>query len=381
MPKPIDVCIRGAGVVGSSLALLLAQQRLKVALCQTQAPVVDTADDVRAYALNAASRQLLESLRCWPDAAHATPVTQMQVMAEQGGAIRFLAAEQQVQALTWIVDVPALESRLSDAIGFQAGITRHVAPVPAPLTVVCEGKTSSTRAELGVTYATQPYAQAALAVRIETSRAHGGVARQWFQGDGGSGAILALLPLGGAQGSSYAVVWSLPPAVAAERVRASKAVLAADLEAVCGSQTGPVCVTSMAQSWPLMQASASQWCGSLTSMNPSQPAAWALAGDAAHTVHPLAGQGLNLGLGDASTLARLLHERDYWRPLNDLRTLRRYERNRKAAVAGMAGAMDAMQQLFTRPEPGLAQLRNWGLNTVDRAPLIKNWLVRHAMGT
>lgn len=367
-------------MVGSSLALLLAQQRLKVALCQTEAPVVAPTNDVRAYALNAASRQLLESLRCWPEEAHATPVTQMQVKAEHGGEIRFLAAEQQVPALTWIVDVPALESRLANAIGFQAGVTRHLAPVPAPLTIVCEGKTSSTRAELGVTYAAQPYTQAALAVRIEASHAHGGVARQWFQGDHANGAILALLPMGGPQGCAYAVVWSLPPTVAAERVRASKAALAADLEAVCGSQTGAICVTSSAQSWPLMQASALQWCGSMPGTSPSQPAAWVLAGDAAHTVHPLAGQGLNLGLGDAATLARLLHERDYWRALSDLRTLRRYERNRKTTVTGMAGAMDALQQLFTRPEPALAQLRNWGLNTADRAPLIKNWLVRHAMG-
>jgi 2-polyprenyl-6-methoxyphenol hydroxylase-like FAD-dependent oxidoreductase len=381
MPKPIDVCIRGAGVVGSSLALLLAQQRLKVALCHTQAPAAACTEDVRAYALNAASRRLLESLRCWPGDAHATPVTQMQVMAEHGGQIHFVAAEQRVDALTWIVDVPALEFQLSNAIGFQAGITRCQAPVPAPLTIVCEGKASSTRAELGVPYDTQPYAQTALALRIEASRAHGGIALQWFQGDSASGAILALLPLDGAQGKRYAVVWSLPPPLAAERMRASPAALAADLEAVCGAHTGAICVTSAVQSWPLMQASALQWCGTIPGASPSQSAAWVLAGDAAHAVHPLAGQGLNLGLGDAAALAQLLHQKDYWRAVGDLRTLRLYERSRKTTVRGMAGAMDAMQQLFTRPEPGLAQLRNWGLSAADRTPLIKNWLVRHAMGT
>ena len=115
MAKTFDICIRGAGVVGRTLALLLARERLRVALVAAPAPAVAPTGDVRAYALNATSRQLLESLRSWPDPAHATAVTQMQVFGDQGGAVHFDAATQGADALAWIVDVPALEARLAEA--------------------------------------------------------------------------------------------------------------------------------------------------------------------------------------------------------------------------------------------------------------------------
>ncbi|MDA8445002.1 FAD-dependent monooxygenase, partial [Paracidovorax valerianellae] len=127
MAQTFDVCIRGAGVVGRTLALLLARERLRVALVGTPSSL---SADVRAYALNAASRGLLESVRSWPDAAHATAVRQMQVHGDQGGEVTFDAARQGTEALAWIVDVPALEARLADALRFQPQAEWVDAPVP-----------------------------------------------------------------------------------------------------------------------------------------------------------------------------------------------------------------------------------------------------------
>src|SRR3954470_18825085 len=204
MASVLDVCIRGAGIVGRTLALLLAAERLRVGLVETpSAP----GSDVRAYALNAASRQLLESVRAWPDEAHATPVLGMEVHGDEDGTVHFHAGTS--PALAWIVDVAALEQRLSDALRFQPAVTLLSAPAEAPLTVVCEGRASITRADFGVEYEVRPYGQHAVAARLTTERPHGHVARQWFA----NGEVLALLPLGGQTpgdgGNAVALVWSL----------------------------------------------------------------------------------------------------------------------------------------------------------------------------
>jgi 2-polyprenyl-6-methoxyphenol hydroxylase-like FAD-dependent oxidoreductase len=123
-------------------------------------------------------------------------------------------------------------------------------------------------------------------------------------------------------------------------------------------------------SWPLQLARADHWCG----------AGWVLAGDAAHNVHPLAGQGLNLGLADARELAQVLHDREYWRNIGDLRLLRRYERARKADVVAMGAVTDGLQRVFAREGGTWSTLRNWGMTGVDRSGPVKDWLVRQAMG-
>jgi 2-polyprenyl-6-methoxyphenol hydroxylase-like FAD-dependent oxidoreductase len=106
-----------------------------------------------------------------------------------------------------------------------------------------------------------------------------------------------------------------------------------------------------------------------------------LAGDAAHNVHPLAGQGLNMGLADAQALARVLHGRDYWRSVADLRLLRSYERERKAAMLPLGLATDSLQQLFARAEGPWQVLRNWGMKGFERSGPLKEWMARQAMGT
>jgi 2-polyprenyl-6-methoxyphenol hydroxylase-like FAD-dependent oxidoreductase len=378
MAQSFDVCIRGAGIVGRTLALLLARDRLRVALVGPADAPQEPHEDVRAYALNAASRTLLESLRAWPDAHHATPVARMEVHGDQDGSVHFDAASQHAQALAWIVDVPALELRLAEAVRYQPQVELVSHPVPATLTAVCEGRASRTRDEFGVEFAVTPYAQHAIAARLRCEHAHGQVARQWF---GADGSILAFLPLGGSEGNAVAIVWSVPQEQAPQLLALAPEDFARHLQAASQGALGQLELTSKRAAWPLQQAQANHWCGPLATEGAHGPHSWVLAGDAAHNVHPLAGQGLNLGLADAQALARTLHAREAWRSIADLRLLRRYERERKAALLPMGLAMDGLQQLFTRREAPLQALRNWGLKGFERSGALKHWMARRAMGT
>ncbi|HSV36974.1 MAG TPA: FAD-dependent monooxygenase [Ramlibacter sp.] len=370
MTPALDVCIRGAGIVGRTLALLLARDRLRVGLVRESAPAGGATSDVRAYALNTAAKNLLELVRAWPDAQHATPVMGMQVHGDDGGEVRFDAASRAVPALAWIVDVQALQARLADALRYQPLVEWLDAPQPATLTAICEGKASATRGEFGVQYDVMRYPHHAVAARVHCEKPHGRIARQWFAG----GEILAFLPLGGSaddnDGNSVAVVWSVMEQRAPGLLAADPASFQEQLEAASHQALGKITLASDRAAWPLQLARADRWCGP----------GWVLAGDAAHTVHPLAGQGLNLGLADVRDLARVLHEREYWRSVGDVKLLRRYERSRKADVLAMGAATDGLQQLFAQQAEPWAMVRNWGMTGFDRLGPLKNWVARQAMG-
>ena len=357
--------------MGRTLALHLAGKQLRVALIDPDASAqAPRPSDVRAYALSQASRQLLESVRCWPDVQHATPVLAMQVHGDSGGQVAFNAADTPAEALNWIVDVPVLEARLAEAVRYQPLIEVRQSPQPATLTVVCEGRASSSRAEWGVQWDVTPYGQWALATRVHCANAHTQVARQWFH----DGEILAFLPMDGPQGNLCAIVWSVSP----ERAKILQGIAPEDfceaLEMSSHGVMGSVSLTSDRKVWPLQLAQARRWTGVATQ------GAWVLAGDAAHNMHPLAGQGLNMGLADVSELVRVLTERPYWRGVGDAKLLRQYERARKADFALMGQANDALHQLFSNPHPALQALRNWGMNRFESSGPIKQWVARRAMG-
>jgi ubiquinone biosynthesis UbiH/UbiF/VisC/COQ6 family hydroxylase len=390
-----DICIQGSGIVARTLALLLAKERFRVALVGSAKP--ESAGDVRAYALNAASKNLLESLRVWPDVAHATPVLGMQVHGDTTGRVNFSAAEHGSEALAWIVDVPALEAQLLQAVKYQPLITvaEQVASthlqnanqssnttIRRDLTVICEGKNSVTRDELGVEFDVTPYHQHAIAARLTGTLPHGNRALQWFKNAATGNEILAFLPLSEPNqthpGNSVAMVWSVSEERAKALMALSPEAFAAEVSIHSEHTLGNMALYSERAVWPLQLARADKWVGKHAILG-----SWALAGDAAHTVHPLSGQGLNLGLADVAELANVLAAvkgKEYWRSVGDLKLLRRYERARKLDAMALGTVTDGLQQLFARSESPLQALRNWGMQGFERSGGLKQWVTKRAMG-
>jgi 2-polyprenyl-6-methoxyphenol hydroxylase-like FAD-dependent oxidoreductase len=365
-----DVRILGSGIVSRSLALALARQGLRVAL-QARPVAVHAGPDVRAYALNPASVGLLADLRAWdtlpPDAR--TAVHDMRVAGDSPGALlEFSAFAQSVPALAWIVDAAALEAVLETAVGFNALVSLFPEPPSAPLTVAAEGKASTLRQQLGVQFEQHSYGQRAIAARLVADRPHSGVAHQWFR----SPDILALLPFDRPQrGSCYGLVWSLQEAEAARLMALPVAEFEAALNEASGGDAGRLALASERAAWPLLLGRASAVSGP----------GWALVGDAAHVVHPLAGQGLNLGLADVAALADVLAQRESWRSTGDADLLRRYARRRATGTWAMAQATDGLWRLFAGQQPLLRELRNRGLGLVNHITPVKRWLVGHALDT
>jgi ubiquinone biosynthesis UbiH/UbiF/VisC/COQ6 family hydroxylase len=375
MKQRVDVLVRGAGIVGQSLALALGRLGLQVAL-RPDAPRAAIGPDVRAYALNAASVALLRSLKVWDalPAQAATPVYDMHVQGDAhegqaGGVIEFSAWQQRVGELAFIVDAAVLERELAAAIRFAPHVQTLASDdttVAATLTALCEGRESASRDALGVQFDRHDYGHSAIAARLVASVPHHGIARQWFN----SPDVLALLPFDTPQpGTSYALVWSLPRERAQALLALDAPAFEAALTEATGGAAGTLQLAGERAAWPLARAVASAWTGP----------GWVLLGDAAHVVHPLAGQGLNLGLADVAALARVIAARESWRPLDDTRLLRRYARERLLPTWAMGEVTDGLLQLFAHPAPVARELRNRGLTLVNRLTPVKRWLTARAL--
>ncbi len=367
--KTYDVLVRGSGIVGQSLALALARLGLQIALRPD--PVRrEGGPDIRAYALSATSVALLRSLKVW-DAlpAHAaTPVHDMHIEGDSGDSVlEFSAWEAKTGELAHIVDAAVLERELASAVRFAPHVSViNDDDVEASLTALCEGKASGTRDKLGIGFERVAYGHRAIAARLTSNRDHQNVARQWFR----SPDVLALLPFDTPQPqSSYALVWSLPDERAEVLLAMDdRAFEQALMEATAGA-AGELALASPRAAWPLMRGHASAVSG----------AGWVLLGDAAHVVHPLAGQGLNLGLADVVALARVIAEREPWRELDDEKLLRRYARARLAPTWAMGQLTDGLLQLFAHSTPAVRELRNRGLTLVNHLPFVKRWLTARAL--
>ena len=362
----MDVAIHGRGAVASSLALALNRQGLRVALSAASgAPRVD----VRAYALNLASRRLLQQLRIWEalPADAVTAVHDMDVRGDRAGThLGFSSWTQCVDALAWIVDAPALDEALHQALQFAPHVQQLDVLPQAALRVYAEGKDSASRAALPVQWERHAYGHTAIAARLVSADVHGNVAHQWFRAPD----VLALLPFDRpAAGRSFALVWSLPEREAERLMQLEAAGFEAELHRACLDGPRGLHLAGERAVWPLALASATPLCG----------AGWVLVGDAAHMVHPLAGQGLNLGLADVQVLADTLQQRESWRSLGDERLLHRYARARAWPVWAMSRLTDALVHGFASNEGWQRELRNRGMGLVDRAKPVKRWLAAQAL--
>lgn len=369
-----DVCVRGRGAVGQALALSLARLGLRVAHAGGGEPL-RAGPDVRTYALGPAAVALLEQLKVWealraarPSAA--TRVTAMQVAGDAGGRLEFSAWQQHVAELAWIVDAAVLERELAAALRFSPHVTPVELAVPAALTAWCDGKDGRASGALGVDVERHDYGQRAVAARLACDRPHQGIARQWFRAPD----VLALLPFDGADtpGRGYGLVWSLPEARATALAAAEPADFEQALNEATGGQAGRLTLAGARAAWPLRLARATRWHGP----------GWVLLGDAAHVVHPLAGQGLNLGLADVAALTAVLAARqrdEPWRSLGDEKLLARYARERTLPTWAMGRVTDGLLQLFAHDSAPLRDLRNRGLTLLDHLPPLKRWLAGRAL--
>ena len=379
-----DALIVGGGLVGASLALALARQGRQVALIEGQQPPLTELDrpddwDPRVYAISPANQAFLQGLHAWPDASRLGVVAGMDVRGDRHGRIAFHAADAGQPALAWIAEnrwlLAALWQQLADSPAqCIAGVRpsaisqhpRHVSltlddgrSLNTRLLIGADGANSWVRQQTGIRVDVSPYGHSGVVANFVAERDHGNIARQWFLGDG----ILAWLPL---PGQRISMVWSTAKPEALTALDA--ATLCDTVAQAGGRELGGFSLLTPAHAFPLRL------------MRPDSVVAprIALVGDAAHTVHPLAGQGVNLGFGDAQALAALLAE--HGGDPGEWLLLRRYQRMRREAVNTMQLTCDGLFKLFHTQDPLLGWLRNTGLSLTQHLPLIKRQLAKQAIG-
>jgi ubiquinone biosynthesis UbiH/UbiF/VisC/COQ6 family hydroxylase len=218
------------------------------------------------------------------------------------------------------------------------------------------------RSASGIGAREKPYGQTAVVANFACELGHENTAFQWFQG----GPVLALLPL---PGNRVSMVWSVPEAQAAHLQSLDADALSREVCEAARGAVGSLRLISTVKAFALRRLAADRM------VLPHL----ALAGDAAHVIHPLAGQGLNLGLQDAQVLGRVIALREQVRSPGDLALLRRYERERSEAILAMRATVHGLHSLFGSERRSLGRLRNLGLNLTDRLPVLKNALMRHAL--
>ncbi len=368
--KSFDVSVQGDGAVAMSLALALSTQGLRVAWIQPADARSVQRSDVRTYALSARSVDLLSRLKVWgaiPEEAK-TAVHDMWVFGDDGQSrLSFSSFDQAVHALAWIVDAAELERVLYEAVRFAPHVTAVIPgqPLQCALRAVADGRHAHTLAKEAGSAWTHRYGHIGVAARVVSDIAHAGMARQWFR----SPDIVALLPFDRPKpGCSYGVVWSLPEDRGREVMAMAPAAFEHALMEATSGQVGDLQLHGQRSSWPLTLRLSQSVCGP----------GWVVLGDAAHTVHPLAGQGLNLGLADVDCLSTVLAQRESFRELGDEKLLRRYARQRWWSTHTMGAMTHGLQQLFATPHPMGRHLRNLGLRWMEQASPVKSVLARQA---
>lgn len=386
-----DVVVAGGGMVGSALGCALSMEGFRVAVVELREPRLSWPAeevDLRVSALTRASQRVLENLGAWEHIRQlrASPYGGMLVWDAAGrGRVRFDAAEIGEPDLGHIVENRVTQLALWERLGELGTATRfapdrirrveRTGPTPrvyldggavleCQLVVAAEGANSPVREMAGIGSSGWAYDQHAIVATVWPEHHHGAVARQRFMPNG----PLALLPIDDGRCS---IVWSTAPAHAEHLMTLEDAAFCRELSEASEYALGAVTRVGPRGCFPLRLRNADHYV---------QPGL-ALVGDAAHGIHPLAGQGVNLGFLDMAALVDVLVEaRGTGRPLGSMATLRRYERARKGANIAMLGAMDAFKRLFSNRNIPLGLLRNLGLALADRSGPLKGLIIRRALG-
>ena len=383
-----DVLIAGAGLVGLALAAALARSGITVALIDRQPPppAVDPATwDARVYAISPGSATFLQRIGAWQalSCERIAAIESMRIVGDTGATLNFSAYELGERALAWIVEERALRAALLPAIhvpGIDVVTGANFASlawsasegtlslddgrqVAGRLIVGADGLNSWVRQAAGIVADPKSYGQQGVVANFDCELAHHGCARQWFREDGG---VLAWLPL---PGRRMSIVWSAPDAQAQELLALSHEAFAARVAEAGEHALGALRMITPPAAFPLQSLR----------LPTSIAHRMALVGDAAHGVHPLAGQGVNLGFGDAQALANVLAERG---PVADAGApilLERFARRRAEPVLAMHTVTDGLVRMFGPRTPWLRTLRNAGLSAVDRLPMVKRALAQQAL--
>lgn len=380
----------GAGIVGLGFALAAARAGLSITLIAPRGLTPKTRSghveelETRVYALSPASKAFLDDLGVWTrlDPHRIGIARDMRVFAPgaKGSELHMGAYQAGVEALAYIVGHEALMSALNTALDLQGNVVvvpgsvsgLSVGPdsvvvhsesrdVSAQLVVGADGIDSVVREAAGIVGQKTSLEATGLVANFRVQTPHRGCAFQWFTPEG----VVALLPL---PGEAMSLVWSAPSALASELGALSPAELAARLSPHVHASVGQLTPLGFVSSFPLQRLRVAHW------VKPRV----AVIGDAAHVIHPLAGQGLNLGLDDARVLSEILSRRGF-RGIGDLRVLRSFERRRKEAVLTMGSATDALQLLFGGPSAIFAPLGSLGMAALNRISPLKNQLISHAL--
>ncbi|ADE10532.1 UbiH/UbiF family hydroxylase [Sideroxydans lithotrophicus] len=380
-----DIVIIGGGLVGASLASALRNTGLRLALIEGQPlPEPDSGWDSRIYAFTPGNADFLKECGAWQrlDLARVQQVEEMRVFGDTGARLNFSAYEIGAPELAFIMESRLLQHALWQGLREQENLTliqpaqcaemslqddaarlklKDGREIRAKLIVGADGRDSWARHQTLMPEVPTPYHQHGVVANFSVGKAHRGIAYQWFTPEG----ILALLPL---PGKHISIVWSVSPEHSAELLALTHEEFCARVSAASNHTLGELQVITPPAAFALRVLNLAH----LTKHR------LALVGDAAHNVHPLSGQGVNLGLRDVRELAKVLQQRGEL-DCGDLRLLRRYEQARQSDIMSMQLTTDTLKNLFVNDNPLLRTLRNIGLDATNKIVPLKKMLVRHAL--